>query len=669
MGGIQNDDTQPALSINDVAQPEGTTSSTPPGTTAFAFTIGRATGRKKTNTVNYATGNVTAIGNASCAGSNSGSPDYISQSSTTLTFAPGETSQPVTVLVSSDTAFEPNETFTVTLSGPTNATIAKPVGQGTILNDDTQPALSINDVAQPEGTTSSTPPGTTAFAFTVSLSNASSQTITVNYATGNVTAIGNASCASSNSGSPDYISQSSTTLTFAPGETSKPVTVLVCADTEFELDETFTVTLSGATNATIAKAVGTGTIQNDDTQPALSINDVAQPEGTTSSTPPGTTAFAFTVSLSNASTQTITVNYATGNVTAIGNASCAGSNSGSPDYISQSSTTLTFAPGETSKPVTVLVCADTAFELDETFTVTLSGATNATIVKAVGTGTIQNDDALPPPDLAIAKSAPGQATSGTDINYHLTVTNNGLTPSTGGTVTDILPAQVSYKSASAGCGFTAPSTVTCSFGPLAPNLSVSFDITVHISVAAIGTLTNTANVKGNETETNQANDTATATTVVSPQTTPGKVTGGGVINVTGGTANFGFVAQRKTTGGPASGNLNYLDHATKRHVHGPVTSLTIIGNSAEFSGPCGDSCTFTVAVQDNAEPDGSGKDVFTITIMASPPDVRGGPIRSGNIHVQSDDPPGTFQSETVATGAGEGIFPSGASLNGIALNG
>src|SRR5438876_646507 len=665
-GTIQNDDTQPALSINDVAQPEGTTSSTPPGTTAFAFTVSLSNASSQTITVNYATGNVTAIGNASCASSNSGSPDYISQSSTTLTFAPGETSKPVTVLVCADTAFEPDETFTVTLSGATNATIAKAVGTGTIQNDDTQPALSINDVAQPEGTTSSTPPGTTAFAFTVSLSNASSQTTTGNYTTGNVTAIGNASCASSNSGSPDYISQSSTTLTFAPGETSKPVTVLVCADTAFELDETFTVTLSGATNATIAKAVGTGTIQNDDTQPALSIDDVVKPEGTTSSTPPGTTAFTFTVSLSNPSSQTITVNYATGNVTAIGNASCASSNSGSPDYISQS-TTLTFAPGETSKPVTVLVCADTAFELDETFTVTLSGATNATIVKAVGTGTIQNDDALPPPDLAIAKRPPGPATSATDINYHLTVTNNGLTPSTGGTVTDILPAQVSYKSASAGCGFTAPSTVTCSFGPLAPNLSVSFDITVHISVAAIGTLTNTANVRGNGTETNQANDTATATTVVSPQTTPGKVTGGGVINVTGGTANFGFVAQRKTTGGPASGNLNYLDHATKRHVQGPVTSLTITGNSAEFSGPCGTSCTFTVAVQDKAEPDGSGKDMFYITVN-SPAYRAGGVIRSGNIQVHSESP-APAQRETVATGAGEGIFPSGAALNGILLNG
>src|SRR5439155_1234800 len=158
-----------------------------------------------------------------------------------------------------------------------------------------QPALSIDDVVKPEGTTSSTPPGTTAFAFTVSLSRASRQTISVNYGTSNVTSIVNASCASSNSGSPDYISQSNT-LTFAPGETSKPVTVLVCADTAFEPAETFTLTLSWATNATIANAVFTFTIQHHPSQTPLPYTTLFRSEGTTSSTPPGTTAFAFTVS-------------------------------------------------------------------------------------------------------------------------------------------------------------------------------------------------------------------------------------------------------------------------------------------------------------------------------------------------------------------------------------
>jgi len=268
-------------------------------------------------------------------------------------------------------------------------------------------------------------------------------------------------------------------------------------------------------------------------------------------------------------------------------------------------------------------------------------------------------------DLAITKSAPDTATSGTNITYHLVVTNNGPSISSGGTVTDVLPAQVSFVSASAGCTNTA-GTVTCNFGTLVPSSSVSFDIVVHMSVVTTGAVTNTASVRGNDTDTSPANNTAPATTVVSPQTTPGKVTGGGVIDVPGGKANFGFVAQRKTTGGPVSGNLNYLDHASGRHVHGPITSLTIIGNSAEFAGSCGPSCTFYVAVQDNGEP-GAGKDMFNITVTASPPYTVGGTIRSGNIQVHGDDLPAPNGSAVSC--AGEGIFPAGSTFNGVPLNG
>src|SRR5438552_1259073 len=111
----------------------------------------------------------------------------------------------------------------------------------------------------------------------------------------------------------------------------------------------------------------------EDAEGVISIDDVVKPEGTTSSTPPGTTPFTFTVSLSNPSSQTITVNYATGNVTAFLHASRPPTNSTLFPTRRSSDLTLSFAPGETSKLITVLVCADTAFELDETFTVTLSG--------------------------------------------------------------------------------------------------------------------------------------------------------------------------------------------------------------------------------------------------------------------------------------------------------
>src|SRR5262249_5931947 len=90
----------------------------------------------------------------------------------------------------------------------------------------------------------------------------------------------------------DYTAIPTATLTFDPGQTSKPVVVTVAQDALDEDDETFAVNLSGATNATIADAQGVGTITDDDAAPSLSINDVAGPEGNL-----GTTSANFTVSL------------------------------------------------------------------------------------------------------------------------------------------------------------------------------------------------------------------------------------------------------------------------------------------------------------------------------------------------------------------------------------
>ena len=300
-------------------------------------------------TVNYATANGTAT-----AGS-----DYAAVPATLLTFAPGQTSKTVTANVAGDTTAEANETFTVNLSGASGATIFDAQGVGTILNDD-GPVLRINDVIKAEGNS-----GTAAFTFTVTLSPASTGTVTVNVATANGTATAGS----------DYTAASGT-LTFTPGQTSKTVTVNVAGDTIKETNETFTVNLSGASGATIFDAQGVGTILNDD-GPVLRITDRSLAEGNT-----GTAAFTFTVTLSPASTGTVTVNYATANGTA-----AAGS-----DYAAVPSTPLTFAPGQTSKTVTVNVAGDTTAEANETFTVNLSGASGATIFDAQGVGTILNDD-------------------------------------------------------------------------------------------------------------------------------------------------------------------------------------------------------------------------------------------------------------------------------------
>src|SRR5438093_2720098 len=209
------------------------------GTTNAVFTVSLSAASSTTVTVDYASADGTAT-----AGS-----DYTALSGT-LTFAPGETSQTITAAVIGDTINEPNETFVVNLSNPSNATVADGQGRATILNDDpAPPSLAINDVTVNEGDS-----GVTSAIFTVTLSAASTQTVTVNFAS----ADGSAKAATRDYGAV------SGTLTFAPGQTTQPIAVPIIGDKRKEKDETFFVNLSGPSNATIADGQGRGTIINDD---------------------------------------------------------------------------------------------------------------------------------------------------------------------------------------------------------------------------------------------------------------------------------------------------------------------------------------------------------------------------------------------------------------------
>src|SRR5438874_446295 len=135
------------------------------GTTPIAFTVTPNWGNIPPDlfTVNYNTADLTAT-----AGS-----DYIPQTAS-ISFYPNETSKDAIVDVIGDTTDEFDETFKVAFS----AMGFSPNAIGTILNDDSPPTLSINDVALPEGNS-----GTTQFSFTVSLSQPSGKPITFDYAT------------------------------------------------------------------------------------------------------------------------------------------------------------------------------------------------------------------------------------------------------------------------------------------------------------------------------------------------------------------------------------------------------------------------------------------------------------------------------------------------------
>ena len=333
----------PSMRINDVTVTEGNT-----GAVAANFTVTLSAASTEAITIAYATGNGTGT-----AGS-----DFYSTSGT-LTFAPGETSKTVTVPVIGDRLAEPNETFVVNLSDPTNATIADGQGVGTIIDD--EPLLSISDMSKKEGNS-----GLTAFAFTVSLSVAYDVPVKIGYSTANGTATAGS----------DY--QAATgTLTIPAGQTSGTITFQVIGDRLAEPNETFLVNLGSPTNATIADGQGVGTIMDD--EPRISISDVTKYEGKKNQT----TLFTFTVTLSAAYDQPVTMSFRTVDGTAT---------TGDRDYVAKTGT-LTFAAGETSKTITIVIQGDSKRESDETFYLDLFGnSSNSLFTKKRGLGTIRNDD-------------------------------------------------------------------------------------------------------------------------------------------------------------------------------------------------------------------------------------------------------------------------------------
>ena len=155
------------------------------------------------------------------------------------------------MLVNGDRLAEPNETFVVNLSGPTNAVIADGQGVGTILDD--EPRISISDVTKTRGKK-----GKPDDARSPSRSRSRPPTtrpVTMSYRTADGTA---------KTSDSDYVAKTGT-LTFAPGETTKTITIEVKGDNKKEADETFYLDLFGnSSNSLFTKNRGIGTILNDD---------------------------------------------------------------------------------------------------------------------------------------------------------------------------------------------------------------------------------------------------------------------------------------------------------------------------------------------------------------------------------------------------------------------
>ena len=401
---IVDDDAQPSIAIGDLALNEGNT-----GTSTFEFLVSLGTPSGRTINIDWATSNSTAI-----AGT-----DYVAANGT-LTFLPGETQKQVAITVNGDTTFEASETFFVTLSNAINAVISDNRATGTITNDDGVPSMSISDVSSDEGTN---------FIFVVSLSNSSSQTITVAYQTETGTA-----------SATDFTAKTGT-LSFSPGSTSRTITIASLNDALSEATENFSVKLLTPNNGFILDDTGTGSILDNDPLPTLSVANVSAEEGAEGNKP-----FTFVATLSAPSGQVVSFDYATADDTAMVSAN---------DYLAAAGT-IVFQPGEVSKSITVFVRGDDVNEATESFSLNLSEIVGATASSSSATGTILNDDAL---ILSINNVTANEGAAGTTL-FVFTVSISS--PNADPVTVDYATADDTAKAAS---GDYQASTGTITFAP------------------------------------------------------------------------------------------------------------------------------------------------------------------------------------------------------------
>ncbi len=356
--GTANDvgDTLPTLSISDAAVVEGDG-----GQTHVMFTVTLSAASDEAVSVGYVTSNGTATAGV----------DYTAASGV-VTFAPGVTSQMVHVMVAGDVAVEGDETFTVSLSNPSGATIADGSAVGTITNDDVAPTPT---------------PGASSVTYVVSDDWGSGFVAGVKVTAGSAfdgwTVEFDTPAAISNIWNAEIVSHVG--QHYVVRNASWNAKVAAGQSVEFG----FQAAPGGGSSAVTGFVVnGSSTGGPAPVVPKVSVADASVAEGDS-----GTTQLTFTVTLDAASDEAVSVGYVTSNGTATAGV----------DYTAGNGT-ITFAPGVLSQQISVTVTGDGTAETDETFTLTLSSPSGVTVADGSATGTIVNDDVINPANLMLSIS-------------------------------------------------------------------------------------------------------------------------------------------------------------------------------------------------------------------------------------------------------------------------
>lgn len=331
----------PDVSVSDVTVTEGDAASV---NADFNVTLSVPSNHKVT--VSYFTS----------AGTASQVTDYVPKTASVV-FQPGETSKNASVEILGDTVDEFSETFKLNLSNVDVGTIVHAQATATIEDNDPPPTISVADNGVLEGDG-----GSNNVMLSVTLSQASEKPISIDYATADGTAIAGA----------DYVATSGT-LSFAAGQTATRISVPIVGDINEEPTETFTVNLSNPVNVTIDKGQASANIFDDD-QPGIRLSSAGNFVNESL-----TGLNIFVLRKGNLAVPA-TIDYATSDT---GSASPCNSQTGQAsarcDYLTTLGT-LRFAPGESLKTIRIPIVNDTYTEGPETFSITLSNPSGASLI-------------------------------------------------------------------------------------------------------------------------------------------------------------------------------------------------------------------------------------------------------------------------------------------------
>ncbi len=355
---IVDEDPTPSIDFS-TATSNGSEGTTPVSFQLRLLTSGAPSASGRDVTVQYAVTGGTATGSGT---------DY-TLTSGTATITKGNLNTTISASINDDSKDENSETFIITLSSPSNASLGDNVTHTyTITDNDDPPTIQFTD------TVSTGSEGTATANIQVRLSTISGLNATVNYAVTGGTASG---------GGEDYTLEAGM-LTISAGGQTNNIVVSIEDDALDEASETIAITLSGPTNASLgAKTTHTRTITDNDSPPTVQF---ASP---TSSGLEGTTNPSFDLVLSAESGLDVTVDYSAAGVTAVG----------SGEDFSLTAGTATITAGQTTTSIggtPGIIIDDDLDEFNETFTISLSNPTNSTVgTNGLHTYTITDNDVTP----------------------------------------------------------------------------------------------------------------------------------------------------------------------------------------------------------------------------------------------------------------------------------